>query len=59
MLYAAGMVERSIKMQEIIVRALSGAPTWIQAADILDLDPRTLHRWRVRFEANGALGLYK
>jgi transposase len=58
MLYAAAVVERAMKMQEVILRALSGALTWLQAADILDLDPRTLRRWRARFDANGALGLY-
>ena len=58
MVFAAAAVERAMKMQEVILRALSGALTWLQAADILDLDPRTLRRWRARFEANGALGLY-
>jgi len=58
MLYAAAVVERAMKMQEVILRVLSGALTWLQAADILDLDPRTLRRWRARFDANGALGLY-
>ena len=58
MVYAAAVVERAMKMQEVILRALSGALTWVQAADILDLDPRSVRRWRARFEANGALGLY-
>src|SRR5262245_35443315 len=58
MLYAAAVVERAMKMQEVILRALSGALTWIQAAEILDLDPRSLRRWRARFDANGAVGLY-
>src|SRR5260370_17738196 len=58
MLYAAAVVERAMKMQEVILRALSGALTWLQAADILDLDPRTLRRWRARFDAHGAPGLY-
>ena len=58
MVFAAAAVERAMKMQEVILRALSGALTWLQAADILGLDPRTLRRWRARFDANGALGLY-
>src|SRR5437867_10118604 len=58
MVYAAAVVERAMKMHEVILRALSGALTWLQAADILGLDPRTVRRWRARFEANGALGLY-
>jgi transposase len=58
MVFAAAAVERAMKMQEVVLRALSGALTWLQAADILGLDPRTVRRWRARFEANGALGLY-
>src|SRR5256885_12330812 len=58
MVFAAAAVERAMKMQEVILRALSGALTWLQAADILGLDARSLRRWRSRFEGNGALGLY-
>src|SRR3989442_1821087 len=57
MVYLASAVERMMKLQEVICRALSGALTWLQAADILGLDPRTVRRWRARFEANVALGL--
>ena len=58
MVFAGAVVERAMKMQEVILRALSGSLTWLQAADILDIDPRTVRRWRARFEANGPLGLY-
>src|SRR5260370_1863114 len=58
MLYAAAVVERAMKMQEVILRVLSGALTWLQAADILDLDPRTLRRWRARVDAKCALRPY-
>src|SRR5256885_16953484 len=58
MVFAAAAVERAMKMQEVILRALSGSLTWLQAADILDLDPRTVRRWRARVEANRPLGLY-
>jgi transposase len=58
MVFGAAAVERAMKLQEVILRALSGSLTWLQAADILGLDPRTVRRWRARFEANGALGLY-
>jgi len=40
MFYAAAAVERAMKIQQVIVRALSGAITWLQAADILGLDPQ-------------------
>jgi len=50
MVFAAAAVERAMKMQEVVLRALSGALTWLPAADILGLDPRTVRRWRARFE---------
>src|SRR5262247_2295635 len=58
MLYAVAAGERAMKIQEVIVRALSGAITWLQAADILGLEPRSVRRWRARYEAGGHLALY-
>src|SRR5881396_29902 len=58
MVFAAAAVERAMKVQEVIMRALSGALSWLQAADILEIDPRSLRRWRARYEAHGVLGLY-
>ncbi|HXG03736.1 MAG TPA: helix-turn-helix domain-containing protein, partial [Candidatus Binatia bacterium] len=55
---APAAVERAMKLQEVIVRALSGALTWLQAADILGLHPRTIRRWRARFERGGSVALY-
>src|SRR5436853_7931546 len=55
---AAAAVERAMKRQEVIMRALSGSLTWIQAAEILDMDLRSLRRLRARFEAGGAIALY-
>ena len=58
MVFAAAAVERAMKIQEVILRALSGAITWLQAADILGLDPRSVRRWRARYEAGGPVALY-
>src|SRR5260370_11874649 len=58
MVFAAAAVERAMKVQEVIMRALSGALSWLQAADILGIDPRSLRRWRARDEAHGVGGLY-
>ena len=58
MLYSSTAVERAMKVQEVILRALSGALTWLQAADILGIHPRSLRRWRARYEADSILGLY-
>jgi transposase len=45
--------ERAMKVQEILVRALAGELTWIQAADILGMSPRSVRRWRMRMEQRG------
>ena len=58
MVLAAAAVERAMKLQEVIMRALSGTLSWLQAADILGLEPRSVRRWRARFEAGGAVALY-
>jgi len=58
MVFAAAAVERAMKVQEVIMRALSGALTWLQAADILGIDPRSVRRWRARYEAGGPVALY-
>ncbi len=51
-------VERMMKLQEVICRALAGSLTWLQAADILGLDPRSVRRWRARYQAGDKLALY-
>lgn len=58
MRWLSAAVERAMKRQEVILRALSGALTWLQAADILGIDPRSLRRWRARYEADQMVGLY-
>ena len=57
MRYGVPAVERAMKMQEIVLRAMSGTITWLQAADILGLSPRTVRRWRARYERQGYDGL--
>lgn len=58
MVFAAAAVERAMKIQQVLMRALSGAITWLQAADILGLEPRSVRRWRARLEAGGPVALY-
>src|SRR6266508_2532462 len=58
MVFAAAAVERAMKIQEVIMRAWIGASTWLQAADILGLDPRSVRRWRARYDAGGRVALY-
>ncbi len=51
-------VERAMRMQEIIVRALSGELSWGRAAEILGLSARSVRRWRRRYEHEGYDGLW-
>ena len=55
MLYAAAAVERAMKIQQVIVRALSGAITWLQAADILGRDPRSMQNREGEAPLEGAV----
>src|SRR5574341_1383565 len=57
MAYAAAAVERAMTYQQVIMRALAGSLTWLQAADILGIAPRSLRRWRARYERDPVVGL--
>jgi hypothetical protein len=43
--------------QQVIMRALAGTWTWLKAADVLGIHPRSLRRWRARYEQDSVLGL--
>ena len=58
MAYAPGAVERAMKGQEVIVQAIAGKLTWIQAAEILGCSARTIRRYRWRLERDGYDGLF-
>ena len=47
-----------MKVQEVIMRAIAGRISWLEAAEILRWSPRTLRRWRARYEAVGYDGLF-
>lgn len=56
MVYAAAW-ERAMRVQDVILRAMSGEISWLVAADILQMTPRNLRRWRERYERWGYNGL--
>src|SRR6266702_6343425 len=58
MVYPAGAVERAMKAHEVIMRALDGQLTWIQAAEILGRSPRSIRRLRWRLQHHGYDGLF-
>ena len=51
-------MERAMKMQEVILRALARTITWWQAAEIAGISPRQMQRWKRRYEWCGYDGLY-
>ena len=56
--YASAVVERTMKVQEVMMQAISGKLTWLQAEEILGWRPRTLRRWRLRYQRLGYDGLW-
>lgn len=58
MAYPPGAVERAMKAHEVIMRALNGQRTWIQAAEILGRSPRSIRRLRWLLQHRGYDGLF-
>lgn len=58
MTYTRAAVERAMKVQEVILRALSGRQSWLQVADVLGVSPRTVRRLRLRYQKLGYSGLF-
>ena len=43
--YTPAAVERAMKVQEVILRAMAGTMKWLEAAEVLGIKPRTMRRW--------------
>jgi transposase len=56
--YSAAAVERTMKLQEVIMRALAKRITWWQAAEIIGISDRQMRRWKRRYEQYGYDGLW-
>lgn len=56
--YSQAAVERAMKIQEVMLRAISKKITWWQAAEILGLSCRQMRRWKRRYEEHGYNGLF-
>ena len=56
--YSKAAVERSMKVQEVILRAMAKKITWWQAAEIIGISDRQMRRWRQRYEDFGYDGLF-
>jgi transposase len=56
--YPKAAVERAMKVQEVILRAMAKKITWWQAAEIIGISDRSMRRWRERYEEGGYDGLF-
>ena len=50
--------ERMMKIQEVVLKAMSGKLKWWEAAEIIGITDRTMRRWRERYEEHGYSGLW-
>ena len=55
--YPRAAVERAMKVQEVILRAMAKKITWLQAAHIARMSDRQMRRLRWRYENYGYDGL--
>jgi transposase len=56
--YLRAAVERAMKIQEVILRAVAKKITWTQAGEIIGLCERQMRRWKERYEEFGYDGLF-
>jgi transposase len=56
--YSKAAMERAMKVQEVILRALARKITWWQAAEIVGISDRQMRRWHERYQEFGYDGLF-
>ena len=56
--YSKTAMERAMKVQEVILRAMAKKITWWQAAEIIGISDRHMRRWRERYQEFGYDGLF-
>ena len=56
--YPKAAMERAMKVQEVILRAMAKRITWWQAAEIIGISDRQMRRWRERYQEFGYDGLF-
>jgi transposase len=55
--YSATEMERMMKVQDVLLKAMAKKLTWWAAAEIIGVSDRTMRRWRGRLEKHGYSGL--
>lgn len=53
----AAEVERMMRLQDVLLKAMAKKMSWADAAEIIGVTPRTMRRWRERLEEHGYDGL--
>src|SRR6266480_3910074 len=56
--YSKAAMERAMKVQEVILRAMAKRITWWQAAEIVGISDRWMRRWREGYQEFGYDGLF-
>src|SRR6267154_2479873 len=56
--YPRAAMERTMKVQVVMLQAMAKKITWWQAAEILGISDRHMRRWRERYEEEGYNGLF-
>jgi transposase len=55
---SAAEMERMMKIQEVILKAMAGKLKWWEAAEIIGVTDRTMRRWRQQYQEHGYTGLW-
>src|SRR4030043_1181978 len=56
--YPLAAMGRAMKIQEVILRAMSKQISWLAAAEIIGISDRSMRRWRERYQEFGYDGLF-
>ena len=54
----AAAMERMMKLQDVILKAMAKRISWMSAAEIAGVSDRTMRRMRQRYEESGYDGLF-
>jgi hypothetical protein len=55
--YSAVEMERMMRVQDVLLKAMAKKLSWGEAAEILGVSDRTMRRWHERLEKHGYVGL--
>jgi transposase len=57
-LYPPAALERAMRIQEVIMKAMDKQISWLAAAEIIGISARSMRRWKQRYDDYGYDGLY-